>query len=325
MKILVSPNLKDKEKERLCSHFPNEDFTFIHYDNVVQEDVDATDILIGNLHGNINVNRENIQFMQLNSAGSDHYIQKGIVHPNTKLTNASGIYGKAIAEHTIGMILALNKNIPYYVNNMKEGIWKDFRGGKELYHSTIAIIGLGDLGYALAKRLKAFETHIIGVKRTASPLPKYIDEIYTIDALDTVLPKADFVILCLPQTKETIHLINKDKLALMKSDAMLINVGRGSAICTKDLIDALQSNQLYGAALDVTEQEPLPSEHPLWKMNNVLITPHSSGGFVWDSVRELFIDLTIRNLKHFFNNEELENTVDFTTGYRKHNTTLKNQ
>lgn len=325
MKILVAADIKQAEKDTLTNSFPNENFNFTNYKDVTQKDVDTTDIIIGNLYKSIDINRENLQFIQLNSAGSDYYIQEGILHPNTKLANASGSYGKAIAEHTIGMILALNKNFPYYITNMQQHCWQKQRPGKELYHATIVIVGLGDIGYALAKRLKSFDTHIIGIKRTMAPLPKYVDELYTIDQLDTVLPNADFVISCLPHAKETEHLFHKERMLSMKKDAMLINVGRGSAISTKDLIDVLEASHLYGVALDVTEEEPLPKEHPLWKFDNVLITPHISGGFVWNSVREYFIALTIRNLKHFFSQEELENSVDFTTGYRKHNTALQNK
>ena len=117
----------------------------------------------------------------------------------------------------------------------------------------------------------------------------YVDEVATINDLDTILPQSDFVILSLPQSKETIHIFNKDKLLKMKKDAVLINVGRGSAISNKDLIEVLNQGHLYGVGLDVVEEEPLPATSPLWSYNRVLITPHSSGGFVWQSVRNMLI------------------------------------
>ena len=116
-----------------------------------------------------------------------------------------------------------------YTSHMDEHLWQSVSTGKEIYQSTVAIIGLGDLGYELAKRLKAFDCHIIGVKRTLSPLPPCIDELYTTSHIDEVLPQADFVILALPQTRETIHMFDKKRLFLMKGDAVLINIGRGSA------------------------------------------------------------------------------------------------
>ena len=109
---------------------------------------------------------------------------------------------------------------------------------------------------------------------------------------------------------------------LMKKDAVLINVGRGSAIATDDLVNVLNQGHLYGVGLDVAEEEPLPADHPLWQMDNVLITPHASGGYVWESARTYFTDLVIRNLEHLKAHEELENLVDFQTGYRYHTCNL---
>ena len=223
----------------------------------------------------------------------------------------------AIAEQIIGMMITLNKNMKSYIQQMNEHFWCPLKSGKEIYHSTVLIVGYGDIGYETAKRLKAFDCQIIAVKRRKQESLPYVDQIYTIDELDDILPLADYVILALPQNQSTIHLFNKEKLLLMKKDAMLINVGRGSAIVTEDLIDVLKQDHLYGAALDVVEQEPLPPTSPLWDMDNVLITPHSSGGFVWPSVHHFYIQLIIKNLHHFNNHESLDNEVDFMTGYRK--------
>lgn len=318
--ILVLSNIDDYQKQQFITTFTNFTFVFKLSKEATQEDINKADIIIGNPPLKLSVYSSKLQMLQLNSAGSDYYIQEGILHPNTTLANASGSYGKAIAEHTIGMMLALNKNFKTYFKNMEQGNWQEVRFGKEIYHSTVAIIGLGDLGYQLATRLKAFDCHIIGVKRTMSSLPKDIDELYTIDALDSILPKVDYLILCLPQSKETTHLLTKQRLLMMKKDAVLVNVGRGNVINSYELNEVLDSGHLYGATLDVIDQEPLDSNHPLWQKENVIITPHVSGGFVWPSVREYFVALAIRNIKHHLQQEELENSVDFTTGYRKVNT-----
>lgn len=320
--VLVLANMKENEQEKLVNSFSTLSFTFKDAKTARQQDVDKADIIIGNPSTSLSLYRENLQLLQLNSAGSDYYIQEGILHPNTKLANASGSYGKAIAEHTIGMMLALNKNFKTYFKNMESGLWQGEKEGKEIYGSHVVIVGLGDLGYQLATRLKGFGCHITGIKRTMTALPKDIDALYTMEALDDVLPSADFVILCLPQTKQTIHIMNKTRLLSMKKDAMLINVGRGSAIDSSALVDVLDSGHLYGVALDVCHQEPLEPSHKLWGYKNVFITPHVSGGFTWPSVRLYFMELAIRNLHHFLRQEELENSVDFTTGYRKINTAL---
>ncbi len=318
MKVLVIPRISDGNKEKIKNSFPNIEFVFETVDKVNQEMVDDCDILVGNPPKGMNVNRENLQAFFLNSAGSDTYVKEGVLHPNTKLTNASGSYGRAIAEHTIGMMIVLNKSFKRYINQMNEHLWQvDRRPGKEIIGSTVAIVGLGDLGYELAKRLKAFDCHVNGVKRRVSPLPKYIDELYTTDKLEEVLPRADFVVLALPHSKETYHILNQERMMLMKKDSVLINIGRGSAIDTNALIGMLEKGHFFGVGLDVVEEEPLNPNSPLWDIERVFITPHSSGGFKWESVQNYYTDLVIRNLHHFLNNEPLENEVSFETGYRK--------
>ena len=201
---------------------------------------------------------------------------------------------------------------------MEDGIWLPQNQGKELYRKTVVIVGVGDLGATIAKRLKAFDCYCIGVKRRKAKCPLFLDELYTTDDLDHVLPRADFVVLALPQSSQTYHLFDKKRLLLMKKDAVLINVGRGSAIATDDLMEVLDQGHLYGVGLDVLEEEPLPSSHSLWQYDRVFITPHVSGGYVWESARSYYTDLVIRNIKHLKAQEELENLVDFETGYRYH-------
>jgi len=317
MNILVLAPLQKENFDKIEKAFPNFHFSYSKRKEVTQAMIDNCDIIVGNPPFTVDLNKENIKAILLNSAGSDDYIKKGLLNPKTILTNASGTYGKAIAEHTIGMILTLNKNIKTYCKQMDEHLWKIVPTGKEIYQSTVVIVGLGDLGYQIAKRLKAFDCHVIGVKRTQSKLLPGIDEMYTTDRLEEVLPRADFVISTLPQTKATIHLFNKDKFMKMKEDAVFVNVGRGSAVDTQDLMEVLDQGHLYGVALDVVEEEPLTSDHPLWDYDNVMITPHASGGYLWGSTRAYYTDLVIRNIHHLLDGETLENEVDFETGYRK--------
>lgn len=317
MKILTLAPFTNQEQDILTKTFKHHQFIFSKSKNINQEMIDECDMIIGNPSKRFNLNKSSLKALQLASAGSDNYVKDGILHPDTKLANASGSYGKAISEHTIGMMLALNKNFKTYFKNMDNHLWQEVKTGKEIYHSTVIIVGLGDLGYQLAKRLKAFDCKIIGVKRRLGLKPEGIDELYSIDQLDSILPQGDYVILCLPQSKETINLFNYQRLSSMKQDAMIINVGRGSAINTNDLKTVLKNGHLYGAALDVIDPEPYFKDDELWDYPNVIITPHVSGGFVWPSVHEYFLQLVIRNIQHLENNESLENEVDFNTGYRK--------
>lgn len=315
MKILICAPLQDAEIKKIQEHFKND--IFIINRKPTQENIDQVDVIIGNPKLNLNLNQEHLQAILLNSAGSDQYIKTGILNENTKLTNASGSYGNAISEQVIGMMITLCKNLKTYALQMNEGNWNPLKTGKEIYHSRVCIVGYGDIGYEIARRLKTFDCYITAIKRRVQDDLPYVDEVSSLDQLDKLLPTMDFVILSLPQSKETYHLFNTEKLLKMKKDAVLINVGRGSAIDTNDLIEVLNQEHLYGVGIDVVEEEPLSNTSPLWKFENVLITPHSSGGFVWQSVRNYYTELVIRNIEHLKNKETLENEVDFQTGYRK--------
>lgn len=317
MKVLLLTPLNSQNKEAITSRYSNLDFCFSSRDKLTQQEINECDILIGNPKTDMNLNQPNLKALLLNSAGSDRYIAPGILHPNTKLANATGAHSKAMAEHTIGMILAMNKNFRRYFDNMDSHRWFDYGSGKELYKSTVVIVGLGDIGLELAKRLKSFGCKIIGIKRTISELPKNVDELYTIEHLDEILPLGDFVISCLPHTKETIHLFNYERFTLMKEDASFINIGRGSAVNTADLKRALDEGRLHSVALDVVENEPLPKNDSLWDYDKVFITPHVSGSYRWPSAQDYFTSLVIRNLDNLLNNRPLVNEVDFKLGYAK--------
>lgn len=181
---------------------------------------------------------------------------------------------------------------------------------------TALVLGTGDIGSNIAKRLSAFGTKNIGIRRTGAPA-QYFDEMHTLSDIDSLLSRADLVIGCLPSTKETGHILNYDRLCLMKSDALFINVGRGSLIDTDALIRALEERRIAGAILDVLENEPLAADSPLWKMPNVLITPHISGrGFGHDPATEKKVwDICLENLRRYIAGEDIINEVDMNLGY----------
>jgi phosphoglycerate dehydrogenase-like enzyme len=186
---------------------------------------------------------------------------------------------------------------------------------KAIFNSTALIAGMGDIGGEFAKRLKALGAYTIGIKRTDADKPDYLDEQYTMDKLESLLPRADVVALCLPDTKLTDKIINKSTLKLMKNDAVLINVGRGNAVDTEALCAALEAGQLFGAALDVTDPEPLPKEHRLWSIENAIITPHVSGGYSLDETLERIVRIAVNNLEAFIQGKSLINVIDCSKGY----------
>lgn len=311
MKIVIQDRLNESERELLAKGLSKHHLKFVR--KLSQEDIDDAQIILGNPTPDLDIKKKHLKLIQLRSAGSDTFVKR--IHPDTVLCNASGCYGIPLSEHVLALLLALSKNIPTYVHQMDQGLWKNLHQGKEIYHSQIAIVGCGDLGTQTAKRLQAFDCHITGIKRRKTAALKYFDEIKTIDQLDDVLGDMDTVILCLPQTEETSSLFNKEKLLKMKKDVILINVGRGSAIVHDDLVEILPYH-LGGVGLDVTDPEPLPADDPLWRNDKVMITPHSAGGFIWKSTRERFIQLCIENVERISENRPCLNQVDLDTGYR---------
>ena len=165
--------------------------------------------------------------------------------------------------------------------------------------------------------MHALGAEIYAIKRTVKDKPDYIKTLTTLDNLDNLLPEMDIIALCLPNSSQTQNLIDKKRFDLMRNDAVIINVGRGNAINTEDLNDALEKGIIGGAVLDVTNPEPLPSYHPLWKKENVIITPHVSGGYHAQETIEGIESIFIENATRIVNGDELLNQVDFTTGYRK--------
>lgn len=259
----------------------------------------------------------NLKWLQITWAGTDRYTRNSDFPRHILLTNASGAFGTTISEYVIGAILAQYRRFPDYWQQQQNAVWNDLGSERTLSGKTALLLGTGDVGSAIAKRLKVFGTTTIGIHRHATPLPDEFDFTATLSELDALLPKADLVIGCLPHTPATQHLLHLERLLRMKTDALLINVGRGSLIVMDDLKTALQKGHLSGVILDVMEPEPLPPNHPLWKMPRVWITPHISGvGFHHDPGTEKKIwDICMENLKRYQNQMPLKNIVNLEQGY----------
>ncbi|MBQ2697674.1 MAG: D-2-hydroxyacid dehydrogenase, partial [Clostridia bacterium] len=232
------------------------------------------------------------------------------------LTCNSGAYGVGIAEHLLAMMLTLQKRLPVYWEQQKTGTWKNAGPVGGVEGSTIMVLGLGDIGGHFARRVKAMDAHVLGVRRTGEK-PEWVDELIPLEQLDEALPRADVVALCLPGTPATDGMFNKERLAKMKPGAILLNVGRGAAIDCQALADSLEAGHLGGCGLDVTDPEPLPADHPLWKAPGAFITPHISGGYNFYNTRRRIVGIATDNLRRYVAGEELLNLVDPATGYRR--------
>lgn len=248
-----------------------------------------------------------LRWLQMTWAGADRY-QQGGFPKDVILATASGAYGETIAEHALAMLLSLCRRLPAY---QKARDWEDLGSEKRVEGGTALIFGCGDIGTNIAKRLQAMGVHTVGVCRAAKTPRSYFDALTTLDCAAAFLPEADFVLCALPSNEETAGYFDEARLSLCKDDSVLINVGRGSLVDLKGLTKLIKGGKFFGVGLDVTEIEPLPKEHPLWELPNVLLTPHVAGvGFghcketeekIWAICRE--------NLRNYLDGKPLRNRV----------------
>lgn len=284
---------------------------------VTQENVDWAQVILGNVPAAMLHGSPALEWLQTNSAGVEPYIQPGVLAGDTLLTNATGAYGLAIAEHMLGMLLELFKKLELYRDAQKSGAWQSQGAVKAVYGSTVLVLGMGDIGGEFAARCKALGAKVIGVRRSPRPCPEYADEVHLLGDLDSLLPQADVVAITLPGTDATRGLMSRERLAKMKEGAVLLNVGRGFIVDTEALCDALERGHLSGAGVDVTDPEPLPPTHRLWNIPTAVVTPHISGFYHLRETHERIVGIFLENLRHFQAGEPLRNLVDFATGYRK--------
>lgn len=329
--VLVAIPVKKDQAKRLEQAAPGWEFRYRGGTNLIytnpeeavpgpdltKEDVAWADVILGNVPDFFLTGSPKLLWMQTGSAGVESYVRLGVLAENTLLTNATGAYGLAISEHMLGMLLELFKKLELYRDAQKDGQWKSLGAVKAVYGSTVLVLGMGDIGGEFGKRCKALGAKVIGVRRSNRQKPDYADEVHLLEDLDQLLPQADVVAVTLPGTEATRGLMNRERLAKMKEGAVLLNVGRGYIVDTEALCDALESGHLSGAGVDVTEPEPLPADHRLWRIPTALVTPHISGFYHLEETHQRIVNIFVENLEHFRKGEPLRNQVDFSTGYRK--------
>jgi phosphoglycerate dehydrogenase-like enzyme len=304
MKILVEMSyLKEDEFINLSNHFKTIEFT----KDLLASEIDGILSMPGFLKKD-NLDRyQQLKFVMVLTAGFDTLDINYFKERNIVLTNAKDVFSIQIAEDVFSKILYMNRNIAFYQEQMQVGLWNHHPVHHEISESTVGIIGTGSIGLEIAKRMKAFGVHVIGYKKTKVKLP-YFDAIYT-DYLgfEKVLKESDYIIIALPLSQETVHLIDENAFSLMKKTALLINIARGDIIDQEALINALKTNQIRGACLDVMTPEPLPPNHDLWKLKNVLITPHNAGSS--PHVRKRLMIAILNTINNYVHHQELNNRV----------------
>jgi len=311
-KPAMAEAIRKRWPEMRVLHLPN-------YDELPKELPD-TDIFVGySLRAEQLKDAKKLKWIHSTAAGVAQLMYPELRDSGILVTNPSGIFSVPMAEHTMGLLLALARNFPDSVRQQghahwsQQDLWDKPQHLTEINEKVLLIVGYGSIGREVAKRARAFDMRVWGVTRSGEGDRTHAEKIFLAAKLHEALPEADYVLIAAPETAETRHLMGTAEISKMKRGARLINVGRGSLLDEAALVRALESGALGGAALDVAKLEPLPAESPLWKAPNLLITPHTSGvsDRLWDRQAEVLIEL----LKRWFEGTELFNRVDFVRGY----------
>ncbi|SDO26870.1 Phosphoglycerate dehydrogenase [Paenibacillus sp. yr247] len=279
------------------------------------EQIVNADVIIsaGRINPDILNQAPKLKWMQTLSAGVDKLPLQEFAERNILLTNARGVHTIQMSEFTLSLMLQWIRNANLLHELQQNKVWDSQIKVGELYGKTLGIIGAGAIGEAVARKAKAFDMTVIGYNRSGTPQPAFDSTVSGEEGLPYLLSQSDFIVLLLPSTAKTRGFLTKEHLSLMKPSAFLINLARGDVIDEEALVHALQEGKLAGAALDVFEQEPLPSTSPLWSLKNVIITPHIAGASA--HYTERVSSIFYHNLRAFLDGSEMINVVNLTEGY----------
>ena len=315
--ILVIMRADEGQLARLQAAAPDAKVIRQSVKTLTPQQVEEADAVVGNLPPTFFSHLKQIKLLQLNSAGvAPHYVALGQNTPGMVLCCASGAYGVAISEHMLGALLMLMKRLHQYRDDQHQALWEDRGDVAGLRGAQVLSVGMGDIGTRFAQLCACFGAQVIGIRRRPAAPPEGVQRIATMDELDDLLPRADVVALSLPETSDTIGLMDERRFNLMKQGSYLLNVGRGSAVDQPALLNALRNGRLAGASIDVTVPEPLPQGDPLWQEPNLLITPHISGQYHLRLTHDNIVDIAAHNIRVLQGGGDYRARVDVKAGYR---------
>jgi phosphoglycerate dehydrogenase-like enzyme len=254
----------------------------------------------------------NLKWIQLSSTGFDHLPKEYMNDRGIIVTTSKGAHAEPIAEYAFSTMLYFSRKIDRFLELQKNRKWDRLDFPTELAGSTLVILGMGYIGKEIARKARAFNLHTIGLNRSGAP-SEYFNETFRINQLEQILPKADYLILTLPLTSKTYHVIGQEQLHLLKPTSVVINIGRGELMDEAAAIEVLETNRIRGMAMDVFHQEPLPENSPLWNLKGLLLTPHMAA--MTDRFLDRSIDRLIKNYNHYINGENMIDVADFSKEY----------
>jgi phosphoglycerate dehydrogenase-like enzyme len=302
----------------LQPYAPGVEFVGVRNEQEAAAAMRGAQAIIGYCNREIVAAGESLHWVQLFSAGSEGCAAiPALRERRILLTNMRAASGPEIAEHAIAMLLAFTRGLNVYLPAQRSAVWDDQVVPRsqnwELGGRTMLVVGLGGIGSEVAKRAHALGMRVVATRATEQPKPDYVDVVGKPEALLTLAAQADAVVNAAPLTPQTRGLFDARFFAAMKPNAYFINVGRGRSAVTADLVEALRAKRIAGAGLDVMDPEPLPPDHPLWQMPNVIITPHVAGSS--DRVFGRVLTIVKENLRRYVAGEKLLSVVDVERGY----------
>lgn len=317
MKIVSTLHLKEDKKQVLRERFPHDNIEHIKdLSELTTAQLESIEILFtygNNLSDELIRKMKKLRWIHSGQSGVEKLPHKLLLEKEIVVTNSKGINAVAMAEYVMGMILNVEKNMYHFYEAQKSGQWDKIIRQTEIAEKKMVILGTGEVGTAIAKRAKAFDMEVIGISRQGKETP-FFDKVYAFERREEILSVGDYIVVAMPLTEKTMHIVDWDFLKRLKTSVILVNIGRGALIKTEDLVFALEEKKIRMAILDVFEQEPLKKESKLWKLDNVIITPHIAG----DRIKEYsnrMLDILCNNLSQYPNFEKMKNIVDLKEGY----------
>ena len=314
---VYEPFLEKRHKEKMRAAAEKHGFEVRIVDNPEEERAFLTEceVVFGHLP-EIARTSSALKWICTPFAGVDQFLKPGaFANPEAMLSNSSGAYGVTISEHVIMMLLDILRRQPEYRRIVTNHEWKRDLLIRSIKDSRITLLGTGDIGLETARRLKAFLPACInGVNRSGQNPDNCLDRILTQDAWEQILPETDVLIISLPGTKESFHMVGERQLSLLPDGAVIINVGRGSVIDQEALIGELKSGRLQ-AGLDVFEKEPLEKDDPVWELPNLLITPHTAGNMTLAHTVNRIVEMFLEDLDAYCAGQKPKRLIDRTRGY----------
>ncbi len=330
MKIVIHPAVDSDRLTGLKTEAPQVEWVNAETAAEAEAAMPGAEALLGKITPAMLARADRLRWVQAFTVSLEHYIFPALVEHPAQLTNMRGLFGDVIADQVMGYVICFARNLHTYIRNQVEHRWETVGDESSrvnnaagpgvvnamdqatlfLPSSVMGIVGLGAIGAEIARRALAFGITVRAVDRYPDrvPAPQGVESVWGLDRLDDLLSTSDFVVIAAPHTPETERLFDANVIGKMKSSGYLINIGRGAIVVLDDLVKALQTRQIAGAALDVFEVEPLPADHPLWTFPNVILTPHTAGYSTAIAGRH-FATL-LDNVRRFTRGEPLLNVVD---------------